>query len=278
MEVIMCSTVVRKIILMLAVLSLCLVAPSAFAEDAQSKMKQDKTGTNPINFQRELRIYDEYTWLNTAGDGTKNDVTLEYRQPLFGAKWQFRLRARHTALAADFNNDGVDDVDESGFGDTDIRFLTVPILNMENKSAWAFGLEAFFDTASEDALGSGVTALGPQAFYVKFFKQGLFAPALQYKFSIDEDTGRSEVEQFLIDLNYLYMAADKKSWFFADPQIIIDREADVEYGIVDLEFGWMMSNWTDLQGQSIYVRPSVGFGDDKATEGSVEIGYRIVGF
>lgn len=269
---------ISKVVMSFAVVGLLLISASAFAEDAKDAMKQDKTGTNPINFQRELRFYDEYTWLNTKGDGVNNVATVEFRTPLFGDKWQFRVRARHSLLTADFNNDGVDEVDESGLGDTDIRFLTVPIVNMATKSAWAFGLEAFFDTASEDALGSGATSLGPQAFYVKFFKQGLFAPALQYKFSIDEDTGRSEVEQFLIDLNFLYMAADKQSWFFADPQIILDREAETEYGIIDFEFGWMMSKWTDLQGHSIYIRPSLGAGSDKATDGSIEIGYRIVGF
>ena len=108
---------------------------------------------------------------------------------------------------------------------------------------------------------------------------GLFAPGLQYKFSVDEDSGRDEVDQILIDLNYLKMAADKQSWFFTDPQIVIDNEADVEYAIVDFEFGWMMTNWyQDLKGQSFYLRPSVGVGADRPTEGSIEIGYKLVGW
>ena len=135
----------------------------------------------------------------------------------------------------------------------------------------------FFDTASEDALGSGTTSLGPQAFYVKFLKRGLFAPGLQYKFSVDEDSGRSDTDQVLIDLNYLRMAKDKQSWFFTDPQIVIDNENDVEFVIVDFEFGWMMSKWTKLKGHSFYVRPSVGAGGHRPTDGSVEIGYKIVG-
>ena len=120
-------------------------------------------------------------------------------------------------IEADFNNDGVDDVDESGLGDIDMRFLTVPVLDMANKQALAFGLELFLDTASEDALGAGTTSLGPQVFYVKFLKRGLFAPGLQYKFSVDEDDGRNETNQF----------------------------------IIDLEVGWMLSKWTDLKGPSI---------------------------
>jgi hypothetical protein len=248
-------------------------------EQGQQTDTSDKTGTNPINFQREIRFYNEYSWLNTAGDGNQNLATVEFRTPFMDGKWQFRAKARHNSIDADVNNDGIDDIDESGIGDMDLRFLTVPFLDMPNRQAFAVALEVFLDTASDDALGSGATSLGPQAFYVKFLPTGLFAPGLQYKFSVDEDGGRSEVDQVLIDLNYLRMAKDKQSWFFTDPQIVIDNEADKEFAIVDLEFGWMMTKWwPDMKGQSFYVRPSFGVGGDRPTDGSIEVGYKIVGW
>ena len=262
---------------MVILLVICLVSSTNVFSEEKSQDK-DKTGTNPVNFTRDIRVYNEYTVLNTAGDGTQNLTTAEFRMPFLDGKWQWRVRARFNALTADSNNDGIDDVDESGAGDMDMRFLTVFNLNMAKKEAWAGGLEVFFDTASKDALGSGTTALGPQVFYVKFLQGGLFAPGLQYKFSVDEETGRSEIDQFLIDLNYLSMAKDKQSWFFTDPQIVIDNESNIEYAIVDLEFGWMMSKWTDLKGHSFYVRPSFGVGADRPTEGSIEIGYKIIGW
>lgn len=256
---------------------LCIVFSSiGFAQEPDDE--QDKTGTNPVNFQRELRVYNEFSWLNTAGDGTQDLTTVEFRSPFLGGKWQWRVRARYNLLSADLDNDGVDDIDESGLGDVDMRFLTVPFLNMAKKRAFAVGLEVFLDTASEDALGAGSTALGPQAFYVKFLRRGFFAPGLQYKFSVDEAEGRSKVDQILIDLNYLLMAKDKQSWFFTDPQIVIDNENDKEFVIVDFEFGWMMSKWTDLEGHSFYVRPSVGLGTDRPIDGSIEIGYKTVGW
>lgn len=251
---------------------------SSFAEEAQAD-KNDKTGTNPVNFQREGRIYNEYTWLNTEGDGSANVTTAEFRTPFAGGKWQYRIRTRYTSLNADLNDDGRDDIDDSGMGDTDMRILTVPYLNMGQREAVAFGLEVFLDTASDDVLGSGATSLGPQMFYVKFLKDGLFAPGLQYKFSVDEDSGRREIDEFRIDLNYLKMAADKQSWFFTDPQIIINNETDTEYAIVDLEFGWMMTKWfADMQGHSFYVRPSFGVGGNRPTDYSIELGYKIVGW
>ena len=257
--------------------ALFVFSSSGIAQEQSNE--KDKTGTNPVNFQREFRINNEFLLLNTAGDGTQNLTTAEFRTPFAGGKWQWRVRARLNSLSADFNNDGIDDVDESGAGYIDMRFLTVFKLNMAKKEAWAGGLEVFFDTASEDALGSGTTALGPQLFYVKFLQRGLFAPGVQYKFSVDEDAGRSEVDQFLIDLNYLLMAEDKQSWFFTDPQIVIDNETNKEFSIVDFEFGWMMTKWwPDMKGQSFYIRPSVGVGADRPVDGSLEIGYKIVGW
>lgn len=262
--------------LILAVL-VTVVVVSANSIAQEQNQKQDKTGTNPVNFQRDFRVYNEFLELNTAGDGSQSMTTVEFRTPFLNGKWQYRVRARHNSLTADINDDGIDDIDESGTGDLDMRFLTVPSLNMAKRQAFAVGLEVFFDTASEDALGSGTTALGPQVFYVKFLPTGLFAPGLQYKFSVSEDTGRSEIDQILIDLNYLRMAKDKQSWFFTDPQIVFDNEEDTEFAIVDFEFGWMMSKWTDLKGHSFYIRPSIGVGADRLTDGSVEIGYKIVG-
>ncbi len=247
-------------------------------EDVQAEMDKDKTGTNPVNFQKELRLYNEYSWLNTEGDGNSNLTTLEFRTPFLKGKWQWRVRAKYNAVKADTNDDGTDDIDESGLGDIDMRFLTVPYVNTANRTAVALGLEVFLNTASEDVLGSGATSLGPQVFLAKFFSRGLFAPGLQYKFSVDEDDGRSDVNQFIIDLNLLIMGKDKQSWFFTDPQIVIDQENHTEFAMVDLEFGWMMSKWTDLKGHSFYIRPGFGVGVDRPVDYSVEIGYKIVGW
>jgi hypothetical protein len=189
------------------------------------------------------------------------------------------LRARYNSIEADIDDDGSDDLDENGLGDWDMRFLTVLSIDNETKTAWASAVEVFLNTADEDALGAGSTSLGPQVFWVKFLPTGLFAPGLQYKFSVDEDSGRDEVDQILIDLNYLKMAKDKKSWFFTDPQFVFDNENDIEFAIVDLEWGWMMATWyDDLPGHSFYIRPSIGVGSDRPTEGSIELGYKIVGF
>jgi len=257
-------------------------APEAGAAEAAVTDKDDKSGTNPINFQRDIRIYNEYTWLNTEGDGNQNVTTLEYRTPFAGGKWQFRGRLPYSVTKADFNGDGIDDVNDNGLGDFNFRLMTVPY--MKGANAIAVALEVFVDTASEDSLGTGATSLAPIVFYGHFFKGGwgpwkkggLFAPGLQYKFSIDEDVGRDEVEQIIIDINYLAMSENGKSWLFVEPQIVFDQENDTEFAIMDIEFGFM----TSRPGQSWYLRPTftLGSGSDRPTDYGIEIAYKWIGW
>ena len=156
-----------------------------------------------MNFTFDARLYDEYRWLNTDGDGRQNLLTAEFRAPFAGGKWQVRAKVRSVNLKADFNDDGFDDVNERGFGDTDIRVMTIPYLNMEKKLAVAVGVEAFIDTASEDALGTGATSLAPFIFLGIFNPIGpgsIFVPGYQHTFSIKEADGRDKVHGGLIDM------------------------------------------------------------------------------
>lgn len=257
------------------------VSTSAQAQDdAKAAMKKDKTGTNPINFTHDMRLYNEFLWLNTKGDGEQNITTFEFRTPFADGKWQFRTRIRYASIEADINDDGIDDLDDSGIGDFDFRFLTVPILNMKKKFALAVGFETFLPTATEDSLGSGALSFGPQVFGVFFapfgIKGTLIAPAYQHKFSVDEDDGRSDVHQGLIDLFLLWMSSNKQYWTLVDPQIILDYEQDEEYMLVDIEAGTMLDKYLGTKGHSAYLRPSFGVGNNRPTDGSIEIGYKII--
>jgi len=151
----------------------------------------------------------------------------------------------------------------------------------------AFAMDVFLDTASEDSLGSGTTSLAPVVFWGHFFKGGfgpwkkggLFAPGLQYKFSVDEDDGRDKTEQLIIDINYLLTSVDGQSWLFAEPQIVFDQETNADFAIMDIEFGWMMTKWwPKLKGQSFYVRPTFTIGADRPTDYGIEFGYKWIGW
>jgi hypothetical protein len=249
-------------------------------DDEKAAMKADKTGTNPVNFTYDARIYNEFQRLNTAGDGNQNITTFEFRAPFDDGKWQFRVRARYAFIEADLNDNGVDDVDDSGIGDMDFRFLTVPILDMKKKFALAVGFETFLPTATENSLGSGAFSFGPQVFAVFFapfgIKGTLFAPAYQHKFSVEEDDGRSDVHQGLIDLFVVWGSSDKKYWAVVDPQIVLDYENEKEFMLIDFEAGTMLDRFLGTKGHSAYVRPSIGIGADRSTDGSIEVGYKII--
>jgi hypothetical protein len=244
-------------------------------EGVKEKFKKDKTGTNPLNFTNDARLYDEYRWLNTEGDGSQNLLTAEFRTPFAGGKWQLRAKVRGIDLKADFNNDGVDDVDEGGMGDTDIRFMTIPWLNMEKKMGVATGVEFFLDTASEDALGTGATSVAPFVF-VAFFnpigKGSIFVPGYQHTVSVDEASGRDEVSQGLIDMFLVKTWNANKYWGYVDPQIILDYEDNTEFMLLEIQAGMML----DRAGHSIWTMPSFGAGTDRPYDFSLEVGYKVV--
>jgi hypothetical protein len=251
-------------------------AESAPSDDAYKEaLAKDKTGTNPMNFTYDARLYDEYRWLNTDGDGSQNLLTGEFRMPFAGGKWQLRAKIRNNNLRADFNDDGFNDVSESGFGDTDIRIMTVPYLNMEKKMAIATGVEFFFDTASDDALGAGATSVAPFIF-VAFFnpigKGSIFVPGYQHTYSVSEATGRSQVNQGLIDMFLVKTWSENKYWGYVDPQIILDYEDSTEFMLLEIQGGMMIGP----AGHSIWAMPSFGIGTHRPYDFSLEIGYKIV--
>jgi hypothetical protein len=248
-------------------------------EDVKEKFAEDKTGTNPANFTFDARIYNEYRWLNTAGDGGQNITTFEFRAPFGGRKWQFRGKVRAVDLQADFNDDGTDEVDEFGFGDIDLRIMNIPYFNPAKKFAVALGVEFFLNTASEDALGAGATSVAPLVFLGFFNPLGpgtVFFPGYQHTYSIDEDDGRSQVNQGLIDMFLVKTWADNQYWGYVDPQVILDYENDEEFMLLEIQGGMMMDKYFGTKGHSAYIMPSFGVGTDRPYDFSLEVGYKII--
>ena len=95
----------------------------------------------------------------------------------------------------------------------------------------------------------------------------LIAPAYQHKFS---------VYQGLIDSFILKTSADKKKWALLNPQAVIDYENNREFMLVEAEVDTMLDDILGVKGHSVYVRPSVGIGNDRSYDFSLEVGYKIV--
>jgi hypothetical protein len=241
--------------------------------DVKKKFAKDKTGTNPMNFTYDARVYNEYRWLNIDGDGSQNLTTFEFRAPFAGGKWQFRGKVRAVKLDADFNANGT--VDESGLGDTDLRFMTIPYLSAARRQAWAVGVELFLDTASEDALGSGANSVAPFVFWGYFNPIGpgsIFVPGYQHTYSVSEADGRDQVNSGLIDMFLVKTWKANKYWGYVDPQIVLDYENSEEFMLLEIQGGMMLGSG----GSSAYIMPSFGIGTDRPYDASLEIGYKIV--
>ena len=265
----------KRSILTLATLGMFLAPQMSYAQQDKS----DQTGTNPINFTFDFRVYNEYLWLNTPGESSQNITTMEFRAPFADGKWQFRTRARYVSLDLDLNDDGIDEVSEDGVGEVDFRFLTVPILDMANLRALAVGFETFLPTA-EQGLGSQRLSFGPQVFGVFFVPFGipnsLIAPAYQHKFSVYESSDGDSLHQGLIDIFFLKTTADKQQWALLNPQFVIDYAEGKQFGLVDLEVGTMLDEFLGSKGKSVYLRPSFQYGTDRPAEGSIEVGVKAV--
>jgi len=49
----------------MAAITLTLTNANLLAQSEE--LKKDKTGTNPVNFSNDFRVYNEFSWLNTDG-------------------------------------------------------------------------------------------------------------------------------------------------------------------------------------------------------------------
>ncbi|MFT5042829.1 MAG: hypothetical protein ACI8TX_003822 [Hyphomicrobiaceae bacterium] len=253
-----------KFAIVVAMIIIC-AGSSVVAEEAG-----DKSGTNPILFTNDFRIYVELQGLN-ADDSGAQTFTFEYRRPLH-ENLQLRARMRAVSRSVDVDGDGRSET-TAGVGDFDMRLLTVPYSN--NSWAIAAGLESFWNTATDDLLGEGQWSLGPQLFAVKFAPFGLagtlVAPAYQHVVSVAGERGRTDVNRSQLDIFFLWLSKDKKNWVLVDPQAVIDHENDVAFGLIEAEVGQIM-----FGGFSSYVRPGVGVGEDRPLDWNAEVGFKVV--
>ena len=229
-----------------------------------STQEKDNSGTNPVNFTYDFRMWTELELLE--GDNSFTKTTFEYRAPL-SKKVAARFRGYRIDLSLGNGNT------TTGFGDMDARVLWVAKVNQ--KGALAFGLEATFNTATHPILGTGKTTLGPQAFKVFFqpfgIRGAILAPAYQYVFDIAGDDSRAAVSRSAIDIFFVWLAADKKHWAVINPTTIIDHENDKEFAIFEVEGGQMMFGPT-----SSYIRPGFGIGSDRPYDWNIEFGFKVI--
>lgn len=253
--------------------------------------QEDNTGTNPVNFTYDARFYTEMAKLDGGGALITN--TFELRWPLgrnvanirgdqsdsvFNRMGQFaslRFRGRHAGLSVPAPGSGAFGTAEvSGIGDFDVRLLTLAYTSPN--LIIAAGVEAFFDTASNEALGAGQASLGPQVFAVFPGVLGgasLFAPGYQYVFDVSGDDDLADIRRSQIDLYFVWMLAGGRNWLIVDPQIILDHDSGKELATIETELGFVIA---PSAGASTYVRPGWGVTEEKLYAWNLEVGLKFV--
>ena len=253
--------------------------------------EKDNTGTNPANFTYDVRFYSEMARLPNASSSYLTNF-LEFRWPLgrdiaktagieneglvyelgkkFGARMRFRYRNLNieTHDSNSFNNSSV-----SGIGDIDMRVLWLAYGN--RKIIIVPGLEATFNTSSNEALGFGANVLSPTLFFVfpgLLGKGSLFAPGYQYLFDVDGGENIT-VSRSQIDLYFVWLLGKGANWLIVDPQIIIDHDQNIYPALIEVEWGYMIK---PLPGASVYVRAGVGIGSDRPYDWNLEGGLKFV--
>ncbi len=262
----------------------------AFPVSGQEK-KKDDTGTNPVNFTYDARFYAETSWLRPDNSSLITN-TFELRLPFgrtmsnltnqkigifndLGSRHALRLKYRYKSLNTETGQgSNTSNTNISGAGDLDFRYLYIPYVT--NKWALAGGLEVFFPTASNDLLGDGKLILRPQiftGFFGLFGKGSLFVPGLLYVTDVAGDDDRASVEQWQMDIYFVWLLAEMKHWLIINPQPVWDVEKDQEYMIVDVEFGFMIPQ---LPGASTWIRPGAGVGSDRPFDWTFEFGFKWI--
>ena len=271
---------------LLSAISIALLAVS-LALPAQAQ--EDNSGTNPVNFTYDYRMYTEMVSL-PIDDSSMVTNTVEFRWPLgrdvanlkgvgagspyhdMGSRFAMRIRARNSNLSVDLPDP--DTYSVSGIGDLDARLLYLPYVG--EKSILAVGLEGFFDTATNNALGSGKTSLGPTVIGVFPGLVGggsLFAPAYQYVFDVAGSDDRADISRSQLDFYFVWGLAGGKNWLIVDPQVIFDHEKDTTPALAEVEWGFMIAPTVGLSG---WLRPGVGIGADRFYDWNLEAGIKFV--
>ena len=250
--------------------------------------QEDNTGTNPMNFTYDFRFITEMRWLPDAA-GSVLRHTLEWRAPLggdignlggpaffdnLGKRFGARIRFNYANMSLNDGSDPFGASSVSGIQNIDARILWVAFAN--SKFGVAPGLEAFFNTATNDFLGNGKTTLGPQIFFGFFGLLGngsLFAPGYQYVFDVGGDPNRNSISRSQIDLYFVWILVGGKYWVIVDPQIILNHETSTEFMTIDFEWGFMIVPQSGISG---YVRPGVGVGSTRFMDWNLEFALKFV--
>jgi hypothetical protein len=246
---------------------LCLTwAQTTGANNGLDDLKSDKTGTNPVNFQQDVQITNENLFFPQANYTNISKFTYRYA---------IKNNLNVVLKAPFLQTDTIGGL-QSGLGDVALRTNWIPYFT--GKQAVMVGLEASFDTASKDHLGTGKNVLSPIAVWAFFLESGwIFAPAYQHFSSISGDDNRRDVDSGAVDFYLVKAFNSHKNWITIDPSYVLNYELDHSSMNLEVEIGQVLGPmWNEGVG-SAFFNPGISIGADREYNWKLEIGFKIVG-
>ena len=155
---------------------------------------------------------------------------------------------------------------ENGFGDIQFSAFFSPNKPTSGGWIWGAGPVVQLDTASDDSLGQGAWGLGAAGVALKISGPWVVGGLINNVWSVSEDTGRAEVNQFLFQpfINYNFADHPGRYLTFA-PVITANWEADNDKWVVPLGIG--MGQITKFGKQPVNLQASFYYNVERPDQG-----------
>lgn len=204
------------------------VAMPAHAQSEKTLAAASKpdTALGPTVIRRRLTLIDEYTRL--PDNDYRNRLLI---QPTFsfGAKRDYGLTVEIPLSHYEPGGNPTGDPAVTGLGD--VRGFFIHPFRVADKFIHSYGLEAYFDTASERQLGAGATTLLPSyALTYRANKSVQLILLTQYEFDVDRAAGVSNVRR--VALRPFAILNFPDYWYsFIEGKAVWDLERDSDLAL-----------------------------------------------
>lgn len=222
----------------------------------------DKTATNPLNLQPIVAVSNHFASLADAR--FVDTVVYRYAMP-------FLHRRLSAGVELPLVASNITGRTEVAFGDLGARAVWIPWL--ADRRGVLSGVEATWNTATNDALGIGRHTLTPfvQVVFLPSARM-ILAPRYEQRVSAGGNEDRLDVNEAVLAL-YTVWLLSPTAWIGMEPEVVFDFDRERTNGSVAVEYGRLM-----FSGLGTFVRARLGLGHRgaKPFDWAVEFGFRIV--
>jgi len=254
--------------------SLCLCAGAALAQgnaqapDTAGAAEAVVKRIDPTDFRNRIELRANVQEQQSGAYRSRLIPRFEY-----AASKRLSLRLETPVVSYDPDTQG--ESRDTGFGDLLVR-VSYRALRREGYAV-VTALEATFDTASDETLGTGKYVLSPLAFAaidVPKIRSTFFAGAQQYV-SVAGDPDRQDINYTQLRTVLLTRWPQQRMYTVVDGQYYIDWERDADFGmLVEAEIGRFLS-----KNVALWLRPGVGVYDNdlpQVYKWNLEVGFRYI--